>query len=107
MRSQQLIRVAACATIMTLCVACAGFFPGQPVAGQDTSESSAVARQHRSPSVRWVPGFSILHQLEYCLSQRFGLYWFLPGCWLCDQDPAEINNQVPCAGRLDIPLTDE
>ena len=85
----------------------AGFFPGQPIARLDNSESPAVTRQHQSRQVRWVPGFSILHQLEYCLSQRFGLYWFLPGCWVCDQDALEIHNQVPCAGRLAVPQTDD
>ena len=85
------IRVAACAAIITLCIACMGFFPGQPVAGLDTPESSAVTPRHQSPPVRWVPGFNILHQLECTLAQRFGLYWFLPYCRLCDLD--ERNSQ--------------
>ena len=100
-------RVAACAAIITLCIACVGFYPGQPLAGQDTSDSSGVVRQHQSRPVTWAPGFSTLHQLEYYLSQRFGLYWFLPGCWRCDQDGVGIHNQVPCAGRLDVRLTDD
>jgi hypothetical protein len=106
-RSQQVMRVAGCAAIITVCIACVGFFPGQPVTGQDNSESPVVAQQHQSRPVRWVPGFSILHQLEYCLYQRFGLYWCLPRCWLCDQDAIEIHNQVPCAGRLAVPPTDD
>ena len=109
MRSQQVIRVATCAAIITLCVVCVGFFPGQPVAGQgqETSDSSAVVRQHQSRPVRWAPGFSTLHQLEYYLCQRFGLYLFLPGGWRCDQGAVEIHNQVPGAGKLDVPLTDD
>jgi len=106
MRSQQLNRLAACAAIVTLCIACAGFLPGQLATGNDTLESSVV-RQHQSRPVRWVPGFSILHQLEYTLAQRFGLYWFLPGCWRCDLDTVEIHNQIPCAGRISSPPTDD
>ena len=84
MSSQQLNRIAACVAIITLCIACAGFFPGQLAAEHDRSESPA-AREHQARPVRLVPGFNILQQLEYTLAQRLGFYWFLPGCWRCDQ----------------------
>ena len=107
MRYQRLNRIAACAAIITLCIASAGFLPGQLAARNDSSETSSVTPQHQSRPVRWVPGFNVLHQLEYTLAQRFGLYWFLPGCWRCDLDTVEIHNQIPCAGRISSPPTDD
>jgi hypothetical protein len=78
---KQVIRVAVCAAIVALSVASAGSLLAQSVAGQEASESPAVAHQYESRSVKWVPGFSILHHFQCCLSQGLDL------CWLCFPGP--------------------
>ena len=107
MNLQQVIRVAARAAIVALCLTGAGLLPAPSAAGTETVQSPAVAHQHESRAVKWVTSFGVLNQLKCCLLQRLGLGWFwTQDCWVCDQRPTDIYRQVPPPGRFDSQMTD-
>ena len=107
MNLKQVIRVAACAGIIALCIAGAGWFPPQSAAGEERQKSPVAAHPYEVQPVDWMTNFSVLHQLRCCLLERLGLGWVLPnGSRLGDRGPVEVFHRGPGPDKFDFPSSD-